>query len=85
MLAWCQEFHIVSFIETSAKTSENVSAAFMMAVREWKKSERNTDLTDGGNSIDLMRRTVQLNANGKSSCCTGSKISQSRQTHEVLQ
>lgn len=84
VLAWCQEFHVVSFIETSAKTSENVSAAFIMAVREWKKFERITDLTDGGDAIDLTR-TVHLNGRGKSSCCTGNRISQSRQTHEVLQ
>lgn len=86
VLAWCQEFHVVSFIETSAKTSENVSAAFIMAVREWKKYERNSDLIDGNGRIDLTR-TVQLNANGKSACCSGARNSQPRQTqrHEVLQ
>lgn len=85
VLAWCQEFHVVSFIETSAKTSENVSAAFIMAVREWKKYERNTDLIDGSGRIDLTR-TVQLDARGKSTCCSGSSSSQPRQTrHEVLQ
>ncbi|XP_031617166.1 ras-related protein Rab-9B [Contarinia nasturtii] len=84
VLAWCQEFHVVSFIETSAKTSENVSAAFIMAVREWKKCERNTDLTDGGDAIDLTR-TVQLDSRSKSSCCSGNRNSQLRQTHEVLQ
>lgn len=85
VLTWCQEFHVVSFIETSAKTSENVSEAFLMAVREWKKFERNTDLVDGSNRIDLTR-TVQLDARGKSSCCSGSRNNQSRQTHhEVLQ
>lgn len=84
VLAWCQEFHVVSFIETSAKTSENVSAAFILAVREWKKCERITDLTDGGDAIDLTR-TVHLNARGKSSCCAGNGNSQLRQSHEVLQ
>lgn len=85
VLAWCQEFHVVSFIETSAKTSENVSAAFIMAVREWKKYERNTDLIDGSGRIDLTR-TVQLDGNGKSTCCSGPRNPQSRQTrHEVLQ
>lgn len=85
VLTWCQEFHVVSFIETSAKTSENVSAAFIMAVREWKKCERNTDMIDGADRIDLTR-AVQLNGNGKSSCCSGSRNVQSRQTqHEVLQ
>lgn len=85
VLAWCQEFHVVSFIETSAKTSENVSAAFILAVREWKKYERNTDLIDGNGRIDLTR-TVQLDTNGKSTCCSGARNTQSRQTrHEVLQ
>lgn len=84
VLAWCQEFHVVSFIETSAKTSENVSAAFILAVREWKKCERITDLTDGGDAIDLTR-TVHLDGQSKSSCCTGNRTPQSRQTHEVLQ
>lgn len=84
VLTWCQEFHVISFIETSAKTSENVSAAFIMAVREWKKCERNTDLIDG-DTIDLTQ-TVQLDARGKSSCCSGNRNSQIRQTrHEVLQ
>lgn len=56
-----------------------------MAVREWKKSERKTDLTDGGDAIDLTR-TVQLNAQTKSSCCSANRNTQSRQTHhEVLQ
>ncbi|XP_055299723.1 ras-related protein Rab-9B [Sitodiplosis mosellana] len=84
VLAWCQEFQVVSFIETSAKTSENVSAAFILAVREWKKFERITDMTDGEDAIDLTR-SVHLNGRGKSSCCTGNRISHSRQTHEVLQ
>lgn len=85
VLAWCQEFHVVSFIETSAKTSDNVSAAFIMAVREWKKCERNSDLIDGNGSIDLTR-TVQLDSREKSSCCSGTRNVQSRETHhEVLQ
>lgn len=85
VLAWCQEFHVVSFIETSAKTSENVSAAFIMAVREWKKCERNTDLIDGNGRIDLTR-TVQLDAKRKTTCCSGTSTTPTRQTHhEVLQ
>lgn len=85
VLAWCQEFQVVSFIETSAKTSENVSAAFIMAVREWKKCERNSDLIDGNGRIDLTR-SIQLDAKGKSTCCSGTRNSQPQQTHhEVLQ
>lgn len=85
VLTWCQEFHVVSFIETSAKTSENVSAAFTMAVREWKKCERKTDMIDGNDRIDLTR-SVQLNGNGKSSCCSSGGNGRTRQTqHEILQ
>lgn len=71
VLTWCQEFHVVSFIETSAKTSDNVSAAFILAVREWRKFERNKDLTDGGGAINL-NRPVQLK-NNDTSCCSGNK------------
>lgn len=86
VLAWCQEFHVVSFIETSAKTSENVNTAFHLAVREWKKCERINDLIDGNGRIDLTR-SVQLDGRGKSTCCSGTRNSnQTRQTHhEVLQ
>lgn len=76
-MAWCQEFRITSFIETSAKTSQNVAAAFIMAVRQWKKFERSTEnsLRAQGDTIDLTK-PVQLNRNGKSSCCSGNtKIS----------
>lgn len=81
---WCREFGVVSFIETSAKTSENVITAFVLAVREWKRSERNTDLTDGGDTIDLTQ-AVHLNAQSKSSCCSGTRNRQQQTHHEVLQ
>lgn len=82
---WCQEFHIDNYIETSAKTSQNVSAAFIMAVKQWKKFEHNTDATKGGETIDLTR-TINLNGNEKSSCCGGSRNVSYRPTqHEVLQ
>lgn len=84
VLTWCQEFHVVSFIETSAKTSENVSAAFVMAVREWKKCERNKDLIDGGDRIDLAQR-VHLDAKSRTTCCSGSSLPTRQTHHEVLQ
>lgn len=70
VLTWCQEFHVVSFIETSAKTSDNVSNAFVLAVREWKKSERNKDLTDGNGAIHL-NQSVHLQNRDEKSCCSG--------------
>lgn len=82
---WCEEFHVASFIETSAKTSQNVSAAFILAVRQWKKIERNTELAKGSDTIDLTR-SVQLNGSEKTSCCSGSSREGTTSTqHEVLQ
>lgn len=86
-MAWCQEFHITSFIETSAKTSENVIAAFEMAVRQWLKLERSTEnsLRAQGDAIDLTR-SVQLNQNGGSQCCSGSSTTKRQaMQQEVLQ
>lgn len=85
-MAWCQEFHITSFIETSAKTSENVIAAFEMAVRQWLKLERTTEnsLRAQGETIDLTR-SVQLNQNGRSSCCSGNNVKRQAMRQEVLQ
>lgn len=83
--AWCQEFHVVSFIETSAKTSQNVSTAFIMAVKQWKKFEHNSDLARGGETIDLTR-TVNLDGSERTSCCSGNRSASSRPTqHEILQ
>lgn len=88
VMAWCQEFHITSFIETSAKTSQNVTEAFVMAVRQWLKLERTTEnsLRAQGETIDLTR-SVQLNQNGRSSCCGGGNNNNQRQAmrQEVLQ
>lgn len=61
---------MINFIETSAKTSQNVSAAFVMAVRQWKKIDHNANVRSS-DTIDLTR-PVQLNDNRKSSCCGGS-------------
>lgn len=87
-MAWCQEYRITNFIETSAKTSQNVSTAFIMAVQQWKKLEQSAEslLRAQGDTIDLTR-SVQLNRNGKSSCCNGSTNNPPcRSTeHEVLQ
>lgn len=68
VMSWCQQFKIVNFIETSAKTSQNVTAAFTMAVRHWQKSEQLADRIAENDTIDLIK-TVQLNDRNKSSCC----------------
>lgn len=88
--AWCQEYYISSFIETSAKTSQNVTAAFVLAVRQWLKMERITEreLNANGDTIDLTRG-VRLNGNGRS-CCNGNSTSATNSPHhstrhEILQ
>lgn len=85
-MAWSQEFHITSFIETSAKTSQNVTAAFVMAVRQWQKLERSTEnsLRAQGETIDLTR-SVQLNGNGRSQCCAGGNVKRQAMRQEVLE
>lgn len=71
MSAWCQEFHIASLIETSAKTSNNVQEAFVLAVRQWQRLERSTerDLRAQGDTIDLTRG-VNLGTPSRN-CCAG--------------
>lgn len=88
--AWCQEYNILSFIETSAKTSQNVTAAFILAVRQWLKMERITEreLNVNGDTIDLTRG-VRLTGNGRA-CCGGSSSSATNSPHhttrhEILQ
>lgn len=85
---WCKEFQsVVSFIEVSAKTSENVAATFLLAVRQWKKNERNRDLDrdliDGPSArIDLTRKVPE----GRATCCSGARNAPSQQMHhEILQ
>lgn len=69
---WCQDFNVSSFLETSAKTSKNVSEAFTLAVRQWQLLERSTDreLRAQGDTIDLTRG-VQLPHTEKP-CCNSS-------------
>lgn len=88
--AWCQEYNILSSIETSAKTSQNVTAAFILAVRQWLKMERITEreLNANGDTIDLTRG-VRLSRNGRA-CCGGSSSSATNSPHhttrhEILQ
>lgn len=66
---WCQENHIPSFIETSAKSANNVTEAFTLAVRQWKKMERSAeiDMRAQGDTISLGRR-ISLHENNRSCC-----------------
>uniref|UniRef100_A0A182YDK0 small monomeric GTPase n=1 Tax=Anopheles stephensi TaxID=30069 RepID=A0A182YDK0_ANOST len=70
---WCQEHRVTAYIETSAKTSENVATAFALAVQKWRKLERSTERelrAQGHDTIDLMT-SVNLNANRNRFCCAG--------------
>lgn len=71
---WCEEFNVSTCIETSAKTSKNVTEAFVLAVRQWQQLERTTEreLRIHGDTIDLTRG-VHLHENNRSSatCCSG--------------
>lgn len=81
--SWCEEFHVINFIETSAKTSQNVSTAFVMAVRQWKKFDHNANVRSR-DTIDLTR-PVQLSESRKSSsCCGGSSNGISNQSYDVI-
>lgn len=87
---WCEEFNVSSFIETSAKTSRNVTEAFVLAVRQWQALERTTEreLRTHGDTIDLTKG-VHLSTDDRSSCCSSgssnSNTNSPRNTrHEVL-
>ncbi|XP_055641733.1 ras-related protein Rab-9B [Toxorhynchites rutilus septentrionalis] len=70
---WCQQHHIAAFIETSAKTSENVYEAFALAVKQWQKLEKSTERelrAQGQDTIDLTK-SVHLGPNTSRFCCIG--------------
>ncbi|KAL5280192.1 RAB9B family protein [Megaselia abdita] len=54
---WCEDNKITNYIETSSKTATNVTEAFSMAVKQWKKLEKQTEreLRDQGDTIDLTK------------------------------
>lgn len=72
--AWCKEYNIASFIETSAKQAVNITEAFSEAVRQWKVLDRiATSELRAGDTIDLMQRPITIGASGsRSSNCCGS-------------
>ncbi|XP_026467898.1 ras-related protein Rab-9A-like [Ctenocephalides felis] len=65
---WCNDNHITCFIETSAKTSQNVLEAFTLAVRQWLSYDRKAESISGTDPL-----TVDLKSQRKvaadSSCC----------------
>lgn len=70
--SWCQEYHISSFIETSAKTSSNVYEAFILAVKQWQKLEKCTEkeMRAHGDTIDLTK-SVRLQGQTRNCCNIG--------------
>ncbi|ENN72652.1 ras-related protein Rab-9A [Dendroctonus ponderosae] len=70
METWCNENHITSCIETSAKNASNVQEAFRMAVQHWIRLESRADKNQ-----TIVNDTVNLSKNQsdvKTSCCGGS-------------
>ncbi|XP_022900423.1 ras-related protein Rab-9A [Onthophagus taurus] len=68
--AWCNENNISSFIETSAKSSNNVQEAFKMAVQFWLRAESRADRNENhscDDTIDLRKK----NGDNRTSCCSG--------------
>lgn len=74
VVAWCKEYNIASFIETSAKQAVNITEAFSEAVRQWKVLDRiATSELRAGDTIDLMQRPITIGASAsRSSNCCGS-------------
>lgn len=74
---WCQEHHVAAFIETSAKTSNNVYEAFALAVKQWQRQEKSTEreLRAQGQDIIDLTQGVNLSANTSRFCCIGSNNS----------
>lgn len=74
---WCQEHHVAAFIETSAKTSDNVYEAFALAVKQWQRLEKSTEreLRAQGQDIIDLTQGVNLSANTSRFCCIGSNNS----------
>lgn len=73
--AWCKEYNIASFIETSAKHAVNITEAFTEAVRQWRILDRKAaiDLREDGDTINLMQRPITIGASGRGQggCCGG--------------
>lgn len=73
--AWCREYNVTSFIETSAKQAVNITEAFTLGVRQWRALDRisHRELLDHSDTIDLMQRPISIGASGnggsQSSCC----------------
>ena len=67
---YCEENQIATFIETSAKTSDNVQEAFALAVKQYLKMEKCTEQTHGHGTIDLTQK-INLNGNNGKNCCGG--------------
>uniref|UniRef100_A0A0K8TS83 small monomeric GTPase n=1 Tax=Tabanus bromius TaxID=304241 RepID=A0A0K8TS83_TABBR len=79
--SWCQELHVSSFIETSAKNATNVHEAFVLAVRQWQRLEKSTEreMHAHGETIDLTK-SVKLPSQ-KISCCAAAGSAQNSRSN----
>uniref|UniRef100_T1H0W3 Uncharacterized protein n=1 Tax=Megaselia scalaris TaxID=36166 RepID=T1H0W3_MEGSC len=55
--SWCENNKMFTYLETSSKTATNVTEAFSLAVKQWRKLEKQTEreLRDQGDTIDLTK------------------------------
>lgn len=67
---WCTEHGIGAHIETSSKTATNVSDAFVLALRQWRRMEcvAEAEQRQLGDTIDL---TQPIRLMQGRQCCTG--------------
>ncbi|XP_002057667.3 ras-related protein Rab-9B [Drosophila virilis] len=67
---WCTEYGIGAHIETSSKTATNVSDAFVLALRQWRRMEcvAEAEQRQLGDTIDL---TQPIQLMHRRQCCTG--------------
>lgn len=67
---WCTEQSIACHIQTSSKMANNVTDAFVLGLRQWKRMEcvAEAEQRQHGDTIDLTR-TISLMH--RRNCCTG--------------
>lgn len=67
---WCAEQSIACHIQTSSKMANNVTDAFVLGLRQWKRMEcvAEAEQRQHGDTIDLMRPVSLIQ---RRNCCTG--------------
>uniref|UniRef100_A0A6M2DJ54 small monomeric GTPase n=1 Tax=Xenopsylla cheopis TaxID=163159 RepID=A0A6M2DJ54_XENCH len=66
---WCNENHITCFIETSAKTSQNVLEAFTLAVKQWLLYDRKAELVARADPLTVDLKSQSKISTDSGGCC----------------